>query len=111
MTEQQPGQEQQLQVKMDDSVLKGVYSNMVQIGHTQEEFVLDFMNLFPPAGAAVARVMVSPSHAKRIAAALLDNIKKYEEKFGTLKAGVEQKAPTTTSSSDHKFGFDTNKAV
>jgi len=80
----QPAQ-QQLQVKVSDEVLKGVYANMLQVGHTPEEFILDFMNLFPPAGVMSARVIVSPTHAKRIASALADNIKKYEEQFGVIK--------------------------
>ena len=93
-------QQKQLQIKATDEVLKGVYANMAQIGHTPEEFVLDFMNLFPPAGTLNARVIISPSHAKRIAVALADNIKKYEEKFGEIKAG---KGPE----GEHKFGFRT----
>lgn len=104
-------EQQQLQVKVSDEVLKGVYSNMVQIGHTQEEFILDFLNIFPPAGSAVARVMVSPAHAKRLASALVENIKKYEEQFGEVKLNVGQAVPTINTTSDHKFGFDTNKAV
>ena len=39
-----------MQVKATDEVLKGVYANMVQVGHTPEEFILDFMNMFPPTG-------------------------------------------------------------
>jgi len=100
----------QLQIKMTDEVLPGVYANMVQVGHTPEEFILDFMNLFPPTGIVTSRVIVSPGHMKRIAAALQDNIKKYEEQFGTIKPANTQGAPTTTSSADHKYGFDTEKA-
>lgn len=92
----QPGQ--QLQVKVSDEVLKGVYANMVQVGHTPEEFILDFMNLFPPAGILTARLIVSPSHMKRIAEALQNNLKLYEEQFGKIKAGA---AP------EHKIGFRT----
>jgi hypothetical protein len=87
-----------LQVKVTDEVLKGVYANMVQVGHTPEEFILDFINLFPPTGIVSARVIISPQHAKRIAAALLDNVKKYEEQFGAIKAST---AP------EHKIGFRT----
>lgn len=93
MEQQAPNQQQQMQVKVSDEVLKGVYANMVQVGHSPEEFILDFMNLFPPAGVVGARVIVSPGHAKRLAAALADNIKKYEEQFGPIKAsdGPNQK--------------------
>ncbi len=91
-TPAQAGQ-QQLQVKVTDEVLKGVYANMVQVGHTPEEFILDFMNLFPPTGIITSRVILSPGHMKRIVAALADNLKKYEDQFGSIKAseGPSQK--------------------
>ena len=102
--------QQQLQVKMTDQALSGVYANMVQVGHTPEEFILDFMNLFPPTGMVTARIIISPGHMKRIVAAFEDNLKKYEDRYGSIKAAESQLPPTTTSSSDHKYGFDTEKA-
>lgn len=90
--------QQQIQVKASDEALKGFYSNMVQVGHTAEEFILDFMNLFPPTGVLSARVIVSPSHAKRLTQALADNIKKYEDQFGTISLAVVP---------DQKIGFRT----
>ncbi len=95
---------------MSDAVLSGVYANMLQVGHTPEEFVMDFMNIFPPTGTVTARIIISPSHMKRIVAALQENIKKYEEQFGLIKTADAQPMPTITSSSNHKFGFDTEKA-
>jgi hypothetical protein len=94
----QPNNGQQMQVKVTDEVLKGVYSNMLQIAHTPEEFILDFMNIFPPAGMLNARVIVSPAHVKRIVAALEQNIKNYEQQFGAIKLSEEPK---------HKIGFRT----
>lgn len=82
----------QIQIKAADVVLKGVYSNMAQIQHTQEEFVLDFLNVFPPAGTLNSRVIVSPGHMKRIVAALTDNLAKYEKQFGVVRPSD---APTT----------------
>lgn len=102
--------QQQVQVKIPDDVLKGVYANMVQVGHTPEEFVLDFMNVVGLAGIVSARVMLSPGHMKRVVAAMQDNLKKYEEQFGAIKGASGQATSTTTSSSDHKFGFDTASA-
>lgn len=97
--QQVPAQQgQQIQVKAPDEVLKGAYANMVQIGHTQEEFILDFMNLFPPAGILTSRVIISPSHMKRIVAALEDNLKRYEEQFGKI---------ASTQGPEHKVGFRT----
>lgn len=85
-------QPQQIQVKVTDEVLKGTYSNLAQIAHTKEEFVIDFMNLMPPQGIVNARIYISPGHAKRLAAALADNVRRYEEQFGKLEA-TETPAP------------------
>lgn len=82
----QPNQnKQQIQIKANDEDLKGKYSNTVQMMHTKEEFVLDFLNIFPPTGTLNSRVIVSPSHFKRMVAAASDNLKKYEDKFGKIK--------------------------
>jgi len=75
---------QQLQIKARDEEMKGVYSNLMQIVHTKEEFVFDFFLNAPPQGILASRVIISPGHAKRIAAALAENVKKYEEKFGPI---------------------------
>ena len=88
----------QMQVKISDEVLKGVYANMVQVGHTPEEFVLDFMNLLPPTGIVSARVLMSPSHAKRFVSAFAENIKRFEEQFGTIKVADKP---------EQKIGFRT----
>jgi len=81
----QKNESQQLQVQMPPEVQRGVYANNMYVAHTQEEFVMDFILATPPVGTVNARVIVSPSHAKRIAQALLDNIGKYEERFGTVE--------------------------
>lgn len=83
--------EQQIQVKASDEVLRGVYANAAQVQHTREEFVLDFLNIFPPSGTLNSRVIVSPSHMKRIVAALSDNLGKYEAQFGSV---TPSEAPT-----------------
>ncbi|MEK7496610.1 MAG: DUF3467 domain-containing protein [Patescibacteria group bacterium] len=79
---------QQIQVKVTDDVLKGVYSNMAQIAHTKEEFVIDFLNMMPPQGIVTARVFLNPAHTKRLSAALAENVKKYEEQFGKIDEGT-----------------------
>ncbi len=90
MTEQQ----QQINIKIDDATLKGVYANAMGVSHTKEEFTIDFMNVYPfqRTGVVTSRVITSPGHMKRIYLALQDNIKKYETQFGTIK---EADAPST----------------
>ena len=77
--------QQQMQIKAKDDDLKGVYSNAMQITHTREEFVLDFLNMLPPHGTLNARVITSPGHLKRIVKALQENIQKYENAFGKIE--------------------------
>ncbi|MBU1033042.1 MAG: DUF3467 domain-containing protein [Patescibacteria group bacterium] len=80
-----------LNIKAQDDVLRGQYANMMQVSHSKEEFVLDFMLAFPPQGELVSRLIVSPAHMKRIAHALADNIKKYENQHGAIEEAGEPK--------------------
>jgi hypothetical protein len=95
-----PKQEQQVQIKIRDEDMKGFYANLMQIVHTKEEFVLDFMNMVGAQGIVGARVFVSPAHMKRIAAAINQNLKKYEQQFGTISEGESQ-------AQAKEFGFKT----
>jgi len=82
-------QEGHVQISASDKDLKGRYANLMSVSHTAEEFVLDFFAVTPgaqgPRGHLVSRVIVSPSHYKRVVAALSDNLRKYEEQFGDIK--------------------------
>lgn len=94
-------EQKQLQIKAKDSDLKGVYSNLMQIIHTKEEFVLDFFLLSPPQGVLSSRVIMSPGHIKRMFKALEENIAKYEKRFGKIE---EAEAPTADAK-ETKIGF------
>ncbi len=89
MSEEKQNQSAQIQIKAADADLKGAYSNMMQIAHTQEEFILDFLNITPPLGILSSRIITSPAHLKRIITALTENLKIYEEHFGTVSATEE----------------------
>lgn len=82
--------QQQVQIKATDEKLKGEYSNMMQIMHTKEEFVMDFLNVFPPTGTLNSRIIVSPGHFKRMVKAMDENLKKYEASNGAI---AESDAP------------------
>ncbi|HBI17281.1 MAG: hypothetical protein UR60_C0022G0035 [Candidatus Moranbacteria bacterium GW2011_GWF2_34_56] len=84
-------QNQQVQIKATDEKLKGEYSNAMQILHTKEEFVLDFLNIFPPTGTLNSRVILSPGHFKRMITAMEENLKKYEDQFGKIAVADEPK--------------------
>jgi len=82
--------QQQIQIKAKDDDLKGLYSNLMQVLHAKEEFILDFFLVSPPTGILNSRIIMSPGHIKRMIKALQENVGKYEEKFGQIK---EAEAP------------------
>lgn len=84
--------DQKIELKASDDELKGRYANAMQISHSQQEFVLDFLLIHPPVGQLTSRIITSPAHAKRIAAAIQDNIKKYESSFGKIDTSEEPKS-------------------
>jgi len=79
---------QELQVQVPEDVQRGTYANHFIASHTPEEFILDFILTSPPAAVVNARVVVTPSHAKRIAAALLENVARYEAVFGEITSNT-----------------------
>ncbi|MDP3472801.1 MAG: DUF3467 domain-containing protein, partial [Algoriphagus sp.] len=72
--------DQQINVELSEEVAEGVYSNLAMIAHSNSEFVIDFIRLMPgvPKAKVKSRIIVTPDHAKRLLAALKDNIEKYE---------------------------------
>lgn len=78
-------EQQELQIQVPPEVQSGRYANQLFVTHTQEEFLLDFILATHPAAVLNARVIVSPSHVKRIIAALQDNIARYESIYGEIQ--------------------------
>lgn len=79
----------EMKINFPEQLQGGVYANNMIVRHTKEEFVMDFIMVAPPAGAVTARVIISPGHMKRVINALQDNIKKYEQAFGTIEVAAE----------------------
>jgi hypothetical protein len=92
-----PSQGGQIQVKAGDEVLKGQYATMAEASSGSEEFKLDFFNLMPPVPQMVARIIVSPSHFKRLLKAMESSLEQYEQQFGVIQLQV---------TSDMKVNFD-----
>ncbi|WP_026956442.1 DUF3467 domain-containing protein [Algoriphagus vanfongensis] len=83
--------EQQINVELSEEVAEGVYSNLAMIAHSNSEFVIDFIRLMPgvPKAKVKSRIIVTPEHAKRLLAALKDNVEKYEAAFGKINQSNE----------------------
>ncbi|MCQ2226677.1 MAG: DUF3467 domain-containing protein [Bacteroidales bacterium] len=80
---------QKLNINISPEIAEGKYINMEIITHNQSEFVLDFAQILPgiPGANVKSRVIMTPDHAKRLLAALTDNIEKYEKEFGPINQG------------------------
>jgi hypothetical protein len=85
----------QLNIELSDDIAEGIYSNLAIIAHSQSEFVVDFIKLLPniPKAKVKSRIILTPSHAKRLLAALADNVKKYEAQFGVIDDQSHQGYP------------------
>ena len=83
----QKEQQQNLKLNINPDVAKGTYSNLVVVSHNPTEIILDFAQMLPGIDGATVRqrIIMNPVHAKRTLAALTDNIKKYEQQFGTIE--------------------------
>jgi hypothetical protein len=80
------GNQNQINIELPEDVAEGIYSNLAIISHSHSEFVVDFIRLVPnvPKAKVKARVILTPQHAKRLMAALAENIKKFEAQFGVV---------------------------
>ena len=82
----------QLQIELKEDVAEGVYSNLAVIAHSSSEFVLDFVRVMPGVAKAQvkSRIVMTPEHAKRLAYALQDNLRRYEAQFGEINLPERQ---------------------
>jgi len=77
-------QQRRISIKFPEKILSGSYANQMVVAHTREEFLLDFVNVFPPEGVVNARVIVTPGNLKRMIRALRDNMARYEKQYGPI---------------------------
>ena len=80
-------QDQNINIQLNEMVAAGPYCNLALVNHSPSEFVLDFIQLMPGVQQAQvrSRVILAPLHAKRVLAALQQNIQNYEAQFGEIK--------------------------
>jgi uncharacterized protein DUF3467 len=90
-----PAAARQIQIKIEDGMASGVYSNMAMIHHNDSEFVLDFLYVQPqqPRANVRARVITSPRHVKRLIKVLQDQLAHYESHHGTVEPAPPMAGP------------------
>lgn len=88
--------QQKMSIGIDPQTAKGIYSNMVMITHSNTEFVLDFASVLPgaPGPQVQSRMIMAPEHAKRLLAALSENISRYENAFGPITIEGDSRTAT-----------------
>jgi hypothetical protein len=72
------------EIKIADNMPGAEYANAMQVNHTKEEFQMMFFNILGASGRVVGKIITNPGHFKRMIAAMSDNLKKYEERFGAV---------------------------
>ncbi len=82
-----PDNKNKINIQVDEAIAEGQYSNLAIINHSVSEFVVDFVNIMPgnPKSKVKSRIILTPQHAKRLARALADNVRKFEKAHGEIK--------------------------
>jgi len=85
----------QVQLQIKPEIAEGNYANLAMITHSSSDFILDFAVAMPgmPGPVVNNRVIMAPEHAKRLLAALQENLYKYEQQFG--KIAIPNQEPRT----------------
>ena len=86
MSDQNKQQSQQISVELGEKEAEGTYSNLAIISHSAAEFIIDFTRILPgvPKAKVQSRIIMTPQHAKLLMNALMDNVNKFENKFGNI---------------------------
>ena len=89
----------QIQIELDEKVGSGEYANLAIVTHSPAEFIIDFTQVMPgmPKARVRSRIIMAPLHVKAFARALMENIEKYEARFGEIKISQDEWA--------REFGF------
>jgi len=84
--EQGKPKEFKLEILADDAVAMGVYANFIIANQSETEFTLDFIFVPPQTNKAKirSRVILNPTHTKRLNQLLTRQIEVYERRFGEI---------------------------
>jgi hypothetical protein len=87
MSDKKTAKEGQINIELDDKTAEGTYSNLAIINHSVSEFIVDFISVMPgqPKAKVKSRIILTPQHAKRLAKALAENVKRFESAHGEIK--------------------------
>jgi len=93
MSDEQNPQQQQVQLRIDESKMTSTYANTIRTSNTHDELVMDFGMNIPmqmPGQAPMivfnvgSRVIMNWAGAKRLAMSLGQAVRQYEERNGEI---------------------------
>lgn len=86
MSDQKDPKAPKINIDLPEDLAQGVYANLAVINHSPVEFVVDFAQMMPGMNQAKvrSRVILAPHHAKRLLAALAENIQRFERQNGPI---------------------------
>jgi hypothetical protein len=98
--ENKQGGQRQIRLEMPANLV-AQYANAVVVTHTQNEVVLDFVQVMPndPRAKIQSRVVMTPTNAKLFLKALGDNLQRFEANHGEIKV-----PPRPVSLAEQLFG-------
>ncbi len=84
--EEQNKKGKELNIDLSEDMAQGVFSNLALINHSPTEFVVDFIQVMPgiPKPKVRSRVILTPTHMKKLLRAMADNVAKYEQQYGEI---------------------------
>ncbi len=100
----QPQHPQQINIELGEKEAEGIYANLAMIMHSPTEIIIDFARVMPrlPKSKVLARIIMTPMHAKLLHKTLTENISKFEAQFGEIK--IHGQAGRSTQN----IGFESN---
>lgn len=77
-------EQKKFNVVLPPDIAGGIYSNLAVVAHSPHEFIIDFASMMPGAPQPIirSRIVMTPENAKRLLAALRENIENYDSKHG-----------------------------
>ncbi len=91
---------QQQEPRIDPLIMPGAYATGLAVIHSQEEFMLDFINGITAPPFVAARIIVTSQQLKRILGVLRENIRLYEKAFGVIPPIAANASSKNTNAGD-----------
>ena len=81
---------------IDDEVAQGESSNLATIISGNQDFFIDFGRVVPGKTEfrVFSRIILTPAHAKSLASALTDHVKRHEQAHGPIALPEPPRGPT-----------------